>query len=117
MMKVPLLLQAFLWGTLLILCSAAQGKAPVYFGIYGLSHDHAGGFIPRTRGREDIELFGIIEPRQDLVARYAQRFHLDANLFCASLDELVARTNVQAVATFTSTFEHRNVVELCASKG
>jgi predicted dehydrogenase len=117
MMKVTFLLTVFLWATLQILCSAAQAKEPVHFAIYGLSHDHAGGFIPRTRGREDIELVGIIEPRQDLVARYAQRFHLDTNLFCASLEELVARTNVQAVATFTSTFEHRHVVELCASKG
>ena len=95
----------------------AAEKPPVHFAIYGLSHDHAAGFIPRTHGRQDIELVGIIEPRQDLVARYAERFHLDTNLFCASLDALLARTNVQAVATFTSTFEHRQVVELCAARG
>jgi predicted dehydrogenase len=41
---------------------------------------------------------------------------LDTNLFYSSLNDLFAKTNVQAVATFTSTFEHRRVVEICASK-
>jgi predicted dehydrogenase len=97
--------------------SPAAEKPPVHFAIYGLSHDHAGGFLPRTRDRKDIELVGIIEPRADLVARYAQRFHLGTNLFFSSLEQLLARTNVQAIATFTSTFEHRQVVEACAARG
>jgi predicted dehydrogenase len=94
-----------------------EPKAPVRFAIFGLTHDHAAGFIPRARDRKDIQLAGIIEPRADLVARYAQRYHLDTNLFYSSLDDLLAKTNIQAVATFTSTFEHRRVVELCAAKG
>lgn len=95
--------------------TAADSESPVRFAIYGLSHDHAAGFIPRTRGREDIQLAGIIEPRQDLVARYARQFHLDRNLFFPSLDELLAHTNIQAVAIFTSTYDHPKVVELCAA--
>src|SRR5437667_12591746 len=75
-------------------------KPPVRFAIVGLTHDHAGGFIPRTRNRTDVQLVGIVESKPDLVARYASRFQLNTNLFCASLDELLARTNVQAVATF-----------------
>ncbi len=96
---------------------AADSSGPVRFAIFGLSHDHAGGFIPRAKDRTDIQLVGIIEPREDLVSRYAERFHLDRALFFPSLDSLLARTNIQAVATFTSTFEHRRVVELCAAKG
>ncbi len=95
---------------------AAEGS-PVYFAIYGLSHDHAAGFLPRTQGRADIELAGIVEPRAELVARYAERYHLNRNLFFSSLEDLLAHTNVQAVATFTSTFEHPHVVELCAQHG
>src|SRR5262249_11020928 len=89
----------------------------VRFAIVGLTHDHAAGFIPRAKNRTDIQLVGIIEPRSDLVSRYAQRYQLDRNLFYKSLDELLAKTNIQAVATFTSTFEHRHVVEMCAAKG
>jgi scyllo-inositol 2-dehydrogenase (NADP+) len=110
-----------LLGRLLILAPCAnltaQENPPVHFAIYGLTHDHAAGFIPRTRDRKDIQLVGIIEPNAALAARYSERFHLDTNLFCPSLEALLARTNVQAVATFTSTFEHRQVVERCAARG
>ena len=116
MIKLKLLFAVLLAAAAGNLCPA-QEKPPVHFAIYGLSHDHAAGFIPRTRGRQDIQLVGIIEPRRDQVARYAERFHLDPGLFCASLEELLARTNVQAVAIFTSTYEHPRVVEQCAARG
>jgi predicted dehydrogenase len=107
----------FLLAFLAVPCiSFAQEKAPVRFAIIGLTHDHAGGFIPRIHDTPDVQLAGIVESKPDLVARYARRFKLDTNLFYSSLDELLAKTNIQAVATFTSTFEHRQVVEMCAPK-
>lgn len=93
------------------------GQHAVHYAIVGLTHDHASGFLSRQRDRTDVQLVGIIESRQDLVTRYAARFHLATNLFASSLEELLQRTNVDAVATFTSTFEHRRVVEQCAAKG
>jgi predicted dehydrogenase len=96
---------------------AETQKPPVRIAIIGLNHDHAFGFIPRMRNREDVQLVGIVESNPELVARYASRFQLDSNLFSSSLEELLARTNVQAVAVFTSAFDHRRVVELCAAKG
>jgi len=95
----------------------AQPKPPVRFAIVGLAHDHAGGFIPRAQGRQDILLAGIVESNAPLIARYSQRFQLNSNLFFPSLDELLAHTNVEAVAIFTSTFDHRRVVEQCAGRG
>ena len=89
----------------------------MHFAIYGLAHDHAAGFIPRAKDRKDIQLVGIIEARPELISRYAKRYQLDTNLFYSSLEQLLARTNIQAVATFTSTFDHRRVVEMCAAKG
>jgi predicted dehydrogenase len=50
-----------------------------------------------------------------LIARYSKRFHLAPELFCASLEELFAKTNVQAVATFTSVYDHAGVVQICAA--
>ena len=58
-----------------------------------------------------------METNQDLIARYSQRFHLDANLFYPSLESLFKKARPQAVATFTSTFEHQHVVETCAAHG
>lgn len=97
--------------------SADDVKPPVRFAIVGLVHDHANGFIPRLRGRQDMQLAGIVETNRELCLRYARRFGLDTNLFYNSLEEMLAKTNIQAVATFTSTFDHRRVVEECAPRG
>jgi predicted dehydrogenase len=96
---------------------AEEQKPPVRFAIIGLSHDHAFGFLPRLRENKEVVLVGIVESNPELVARYAKRFALGTNLFFASLEELFARTNVQAVAAFASAFEHRRVVEMCAPRG
>ncbi|HEX3799539.1 MAG TPA: Gfo/Idh/MocA family oxidoreductase [Verrucomicrobiae bacterium] len=89
-------------------------KPPVRFAMIGLEHDHAKGFIPLTRGRQDAQLVGIVEPDQKLTALYARQFHLNTNLFYPTLDALLAKTNIEAVATFTSTYDHPRVVEMCA---
>jgi predicted dehydrogenase len=105
---------------LLFALHTARGDAdrpPVRIAIFGLVHDHALGFIPRLHDRPEVQLMGIIEPNHELAARYASQFNLAPGLFFDSLDQLLARTNVQAVATFTSTFDHRRVVELCAPHG
>jgi len=91
-------------------------KPPVRLAMIGLVHDHAYGFIPLTQGRQDAQLVGIVEPDQELAARYARRFNLNSNLFYTSLESLLAKTNVQAVAAFTTTFDHRRVVEMCATR-
>ena len=54
---------------------------------------------------------------RDLVARYAKRYQLDTNLFYSTLEEMLDKTQPQAVAIFTSTFDHRHVVEICAARG
>lgn len=95
----------------------AEEKAPVRFAIYGLTHDHARGFIPLSRGRADAQMVGIVEPNAELVAKYAKNYNLPTNLFHPNLEALLKATNAQAVAIFTSAFEHRRVVEECAARG
>ena len=96
---------------------AQETNPPVRLAMVGLNHDHALGFLPRLAGRTDVQLVGIVETNQDLIARYSRRFHLDANLFYPSLESLFKQARPQAVATFTSTFEHLHVVEACAAQG
>jgi len=105
-----------------LLLAAAGTRAdpavpPVRVAIYGLEHDHARGIIPRFVGRSDVVLVGIVEPNTDLVATYAKEFHLDPALFFPTLEALLAATKVQAVSIFTSTLDHRRVVEMCAPLG
>lgn len=96
---------------------AQETNAPVRFAIVGLEHDHALGFIPRLEGRTDVLLVGIVETNADLIARYSSHFHLPSDLFYPTLEALLAQTKVVAVATFTSTFRHQEVVETCAAHG
>jgi len=96
----------------------AQSDAPpVRLAIVGLVHDHARGFIPGLAGRRDVELVGIVEPDAGLSARYAEQFHLSKALFFPTIAALVASTKVDAVAAFTSTLDHRRVVEALAPLG
>ena len=96
----------------------AEGTAPrVRIAIVGLVHDHARGFIPNALRSPDVELVGIVEPDQKLVARYAEKYQLKSSLFHPTLEALLSQANVEAVAVFTSTFDHRRVVEACAPRG
>ena len=65
----------------------------------------------------DVQLVGIIEPDQKVAAIYAKQFKLSTNLFYPNLDALLAKTNVQAVVTYTCTYDHQRVVEECAPHG
>ncbi len=115
-MRKKLLLFPLLW--LAAVCTWSQeSTTPVRLAIVGLVHDHVRGFLPELARHKEVQLVGIVESDQKLVAEIAARFHLDPKLFYPSLEALRAQTTVQAVATFTSTFDHRGVVETCAPLG
>jgi predicted dehydrogenase len=96
---------------------AQDAGPPLRLAIVGLVHDHVGPVFSELARRQDVRLVGIVEPDREVVAHYAERFHLDRSLFYPSIAALVAGTKVEAVATFTSTFDHRRVVETCAPLG
>jgi predicted dehydrogenase len=96
---------------------AQPAQPPVRIALVGLEHDHATGFLPRLAGRTDVQLVGIVETNQDLIARYTSRFHLDPALFYPDTKTLFAKANVQAVAIFSSTFSHERIVQACAAQG
>lgn len=97
--------------------SARSEPAPVRYAIVGLVHDHARGFIPAASARQDIQLVAIVEPDKELAAHYAKEYKLNPNIFYTNIEEMLDKANVQAVATFTSTFDHKRVVETCAARG
>jgi len=112
-------LSTLILGTLVAL-SAAYPRceaAAFRFAIVGLVHDHARGFIPAANSRQDVQLVAIVEPNQQLAQEYAKRYQLSTNIFYPTLEQMLNEVDVQAVAAFTSTFDHRRVVEVCAAKG
>jgi len=94
----------------------SAGQEPVRIGIAGLSHSHV---IPLLRNldREDIQIVGIAESNTDLSGRYAETYNIDKNLIYESLDEMLENSRPDGVITFTSIFEHLEVVEACAPRG
>jgi predicted dehydrogenase len=101
----------------LTFCRADAGevKPPIRLAIIGLAHDAVGDFILRARNHPDVQLVGIVESNRNLVTRYAQLYSLNTNLFSSNLNELLARTNLQAAAVFSSTLDHRRIVAQCAA--
>src|SRR6266404_1814031 len=93
---------------------AADAKPPLRVAIAGLVHSHAQGFFSHSLHRTDIQIVAIAEPDRALFDQYAAQFHLDSSLYHADLDELLRTTHSQAVLVYTSTYDHRKVVELCA---
>ena len=112
-----LLVSYVLLGLTALPAFSEANKPPVRLAIIGLVHTHVRGFLPLALANPEVQVVGIVEPDQQLVAQNARLYKLNTNLFFATLEELLARTNVQAVATFTSTFDHRRVVETCAPRG
>lgn len=91
--------------------------APLRFAIVGLVHDHARGFLPAVASRQDVQLIAIVEPNQALASEYAGNYKLNTNIVYPTLETMLSVADVQAVAAFTSTFDHLRVVEACAKKG
>lgn len=99
-----------------------RGDAPpeslrvVRIGIAGLSHSHV---IPllREMDRGDVEIVGIAEQDTSLCRRYVKRFGFDQSLVYASLEEMLEQCEPEGVVTFTSIYEHLEVVETCAPRG
>ncbi len=86
------------------------------FDIAGLVHGHVDGFLHAIKNRTDVQLAGIFDPDRALQQEYAKRFGLADSLFFTDLGAMLDKTKPEAVASFTSTFDHPIVVEACAAR-
>jgi predicted dehydrogenase len=80
-------------------------------------HGHVEGFLSASLHRPDIQIVGISEPGQAVVARYAAQFKLDKSLLFTDAERMLRETHPQAALVYTNTFDHRSAVELCARYG
>lgn len=96
--------------------TAAFAQAPLKLAIAGLTHGHAQGFLRALEGRKDVELVGVSDPDAQLRQQYATRFKLDPKIFYPDLNAMLTAAKPDAVAAFSSTFDHPAVVEACAAR-
>ena len=97
--------------------SMAQEPAPLRVGIVGLVHGHVHGFLEQSRHRQEIEIAGVAEPDADLRSKAASRYNFPRAKLFFDLETMLATAHPQAVLVYTNTFDHRQVVEICARHG
>ncbi len=105
---------------ILILCgvhaSAIAEDSRLRMAVVGLEHGHANGFFRRI-DHQSVNIVGISEPDAEVAKKYFDRYELDPGLEFRDLETMLKKTRPEAVAVFTSTKAHRQVVELCAPLG
>jgi predicted dehydrogenase len=101
----------------LLFATISYSAEPFRLAIVGLDHGHVDGFLAETLRREDIKLVGVVEPKAALAASFAARFKIPPALQFSSLEAMLAAAKPEGVMVFTSTFDHRSVVETCAPHG
>jgi len=119
-----------LLGIIFSLCLLASGHShaqatspeptpsePLRIGIVGLVHGHVDGFFGGSLHNPEIKLVGIAEPDQQLSTKYANQYRIDHTLLFSSLEEMLQKAQPKAVLVFTTTYDHRRVVEACARHG
>ena len=89
--------------------------APIRVAVIGLEHGHVAGFLQQFPKQHDAQLIGIVDPDPALRTKYQQQFQLDPSLFYASLDDLFAHTQPQALLIYTPIAQHRQVIEAAAA--
>jgi predicted dehydrogenase len=96
----------------------ASTTAPVRVAIAGLVHGHVTGFMRQLQARTaDIELVGVYEPDASLRKAFREKYGIAEDRMFASLEDLLLRAKPEAVAAFSSTRDHRAIVEAAAPRG
>src|SRR6202158_3133583 len=117
-MKLALRSSTFLlaWALFAVPLLCAAEAEPFRVAIAGLVHGHVEGFFSNSVHRPEIRVVGISDPDRSLFDRYAAKFGLDSALYHSDLEEMLRTTKPQAVLVYSSTFDHRKIVELCAKQ-
>lgn len=100
----------------LLPAQTASSGGPLRLAIAGLVHGHASGFLRMVKERKDVEIVGVYDPSRQLHQKYASEYGLADKLFYTDLAQMLDAVKPEAVATFSSTFDHPMVVEAAASR-
>ena len=96
--------------------AAPSSPRPIRLAVAGLVHGHVQRFIKLAASRGDVQLVGISDPDQALREQTADKTGVSHSLLFADLEAMLDQTHPDAVATFTSTYDHPVVVAACAKR-
>jgi len=95
---------------------SAPDPKPLRLAIAGLVHSHVDGFLRGATKRSDVQIVGVFEPDAAIQHKYAEKYKLASALFFTDLNATLDSVKPEAVATFTSTYDHPVIVEACANR-
>jgi predicted dehydrogenase len=104
---------------LLAVLASPEAQEPPRFrlAIAGLVHGHVSGFLRSALKRTDIELVGVFDADAALLRKYAGSHGLPESALHTDLTAMIERAKPDAIAAFTTTFDHPAVVEAAAARG
>jgi predicted dehydrogenase len=117
---LSLISAAIFFSALLTTNSHSQSTStttPLRVAIVGLVHGHVHGFLDQALHNPIIQIVGVVEPDLQLLSQNAKRYDLDQHILFTDLEDMLQKTHPQAVLVYTSTYDHRRVVEICAKHG
>ena len=90
---------------------------PLRIAIAGLNHGHVWGFLKNAQSRSaDVVIVAVWDPDPTLLERYVSASHVGHDQLFTDLDTMLDTAKPEAVATFTDTFSHAEVVEACTRR-
>jgi len=95
----------------------APANRPVRLAIAGLVHGHVQRFIRLAASRPEVQLVGLSDPDAELRTATADKTGVSRALLFADLETMLDKAQPDAVATFTSTYDHPAVIAACAKRG
>ena len=96
--------------------SAQDAQPPLRLAIAGLVHGHVSGFLRAAQARKDVQIVGVFEPDAALLRKYGERYTLPESVLFGDLATMIDRTRPEAIASFTSTYDHPAIVEAAAAR-
>ena len=96
--------------------NSISSESVLRVGVIGLVHTHVHWILGREE-QGDIQIVGIVEPNRALAEEYAERHGYSMDIVFDSMEEMISKTNPEAVTAFNTIYGHLEVVEYCAPKG
>lgn len=90
-------------------------EPPLRLAIAGLTHGHVDGFLRAAKGRP-VTIVGVYDPDPALNRKYGAKYGLADDVFFTDLGAMLDKVKPEAVAAFSSTFDHATVVEVAAAR-
>ncbi|HEY2861023.1 MAG TPA: Gfo/Idh/MocA family oxidoreductase [Terracidiphilus sp.] len=96
---------------------AAADQQGLRVAIVGLEHGHVEGFLSSLGHHPEVQLVGIADPNQDLIAKYEKKFNLAESLFFKDEASMIEARHPDAVLVYTSIAQHRPAIDIAAQHG